>query len=72
MNDSHFQATRLLSLQSRQPAVYKGIMTLLYKVEGLDFVMGIFIDFVNSMETALDIYYIFSQSYCEKVGLEED
>ena len=69
INDSHFQSTRLLGLQTRQSAAYKGIMALLYKGKGLDFMRGISIDIVNSMETAPDIHHIFPQSYCEKSGL---
>ena len=70
VNSAHFQSTRLLSLQSRQSAAYKGIMALLYKGKGLDFMRGISIDIVNSMETAPDIHHIFPQSYCEKMGYE--
>lgn len=70
VNNAHFQSTRLLGLQSRQSAAYKGIMALLYKGKGLDFMRGISIDIVNSMETAPDIHHIFPQSYCEKMGYD--
>ena len=70
VNDAHFQSTRLLGLQSRQSAAYKGIMALLYKGKGLDFMRGISIDIVNSMETAPDIHHVFPQSYCEKMGYD--
>lgn len=71
VSNSHFQSTRLLGLQSRQSAAYKGIMALLYQRKGLDFMRGISIDIVNSMETAPDIHHIFPRSYCEKTGLEK-
>jgi hypothetical protein len=71
INGCHFQSTRLLGLQSRQSAAYKGIMALLYKSKALDFSRGISIDIVNSMEMAPDIHHIFPQSYCEKMGLDK-
>ena len=72
VNNAHFQSTRLLGLQSRQSAAYKGILALLYKDKGLDFMRGVSIDVVNSMETAPDIHHIFPQSYCEKCGYERE
>lgn len=70
VGNSHFQATRLLGLQTRQSAAYKGIMALLYKNKGEDFMRGISIDIVNSMEASPDIHHVFPRSYCEKAGLD--
>lgn len=65
---SSFQATRLLSLQTRNSAAYKGLMALILQDEPLDFATA------NKMSVATytlentDIHHIFPASYCEKMG----
>ena len=49
VNAAFFSATRLLTMQSRLSAAYKGIMALLYKAHCRDFMNDTTIDLVNSM-----------------------
>lgn len=65
VNAAFFSSTRLLTLQSRLSAAYKGIMALLYKEHCRDFMNDTTIDLVNSMIESPDIHHIFPQKYCE-------
>ena len=69
INSAFFSSVRLLSMQSRLSAAYKGIMALLYKEKCKDFVNDITIDLVNSMSNPPDIHHIFPQKYCEDHNL---
>ena len=64
VNDAHFAATRLLSLQTRNSAAYKGIMALIYKAGCLDFIKGTTMNLVISMAGSPDIHHIFPEAYC--------
>lgn len=64
VNGASFSSIRLLSMQSRLSAAYKGIMALLYKQKCKDFVNDITIDLVSSMANSPDIHHIFPQKYC--------
>lgn len=70
VNSAFFSSTRLLTLQTRLSAAYKGIMALLYKEKCRDFMNDTTIDIVNSMIQAPDIHHIFPEAYCEKVGIK--
>lgn len=69
INASFFSATRLLTLQTRNSAAYKGVMALLYQRKCRDFMNGITIDVINSMIESPDIHHIFPEAYCENVGI---
>lgn len=64
INASFFSATRLLSLQTRNSAAYKGIMALIYREQCRDFMTGITMDVVKSMDESPDIHHIFPEAYC--------
>lgn len=66
INAAFFSSTRLLSLQTRLSAAYKGIMALLYQEKCRDFVKGTTMDVVKSMDETPDIHHIFPESYCKK------
>lgn len=66
---SNFQPTRLLSLQTRNSAAYKGIMALVLKGAPLDFMTGERMDIASYLDEDADIHHIFPYSYCESVGL---
>ena len=71
VNAAYFQPTRLLGLQTRNSAAYKGIMALILQEKPEDFIEG----FEMTTETALsdvapDIHHIFPKAYCEKKGLD--
>ena len=70
VNAAFFSSTRLLTMQSRLSAAYKGIMALLYKEKCRDFMNDTTIDLVNSMITSPDIHHIFPQKYCESVRIK--
>lgn len=61
-----FSSTRLLSLQTRGSAAYKGIMALIYNENNQDFVKGTKMDLVKSMDETPDIHHIFPEAYCIK------
>ncbi len=69
INASFFSATRLITLQTRNSAAYKGVMALLYQHKCRDFMNGITIDVINSMIESPDIHHIFPEAYCENVGI---
>lgn len=71
VNAAYFQSTRLLGLQTRNSAAYKGLMALVFRENCLDFVDGATMTKVKSMETPPDIHHIFPRKYCESKGLDE-
>lgn len=70
INSAFFASTRLLTLQTRLSAAYKGIMALLYKEKCRDFMNDTTIDIVNSMLESPDIHHIFPEAYCVKQGIK--
>lgn len=70
VNSAFFASTRLLTLQTRLSAAYKGIMALLYKEKCRDFMNDTTIDIVNSMLESPDIHHIFPEAYCVKRGIK--
>lgn len=67
-NSAYFSATRLISLQTRNSAAYKGIMALVYRESCRDFMKGTTMDIVKSMDESPDIHHIFPEAYCIKKG----
>lgn len=72
MRDANFAPTRLLSLQSRLAAAYKGLAALLMKHGGRDFVSGTPIDINTYFNNAIDIHHIFPRAWCEKQKLPRE
>ena len=72
IQESYFNPTRLLTLQSRQSAAYKGIMALLLKNHCKDFISGREMDFTVYKSENIDIHHIFPRSYCEKNNLSKE
>ncbi|WP_141630177.1 hypothetical protein [Ruminococcus flavefaciens] len=72
VNAAYFSATRLLSLQTRNSAAYKGIMALVYREQCRDFMQGTTMDIVKSMDEAPDIHHIFPESYCKKMNYDRN
>lgn len=65
IRDSSFAPTRLLSLQSRLSAAYKGLAALLMKNGSRDFISGTPIDLNTYFNNAIDIHHIFPRRWCE-------
>ncbi len=69
VQEAYFNPIRLLSLQTRQSAAYKGIMSLILKNHCRDFISGREMDFAVFKSETIDIHHIFPKAYCEKQGL---
>lgn len=72
VNAAYFQATRLLGLQTRNSAAYKGVMALVFRESALDFIDGEQMTNVKAINTPPDIHHIFPRAYCEKTGLPRE
>jgi hypothetical protein len=72
MRDANFAPIRLLSLQSRLAAAYKGLAALLMKHDGYDFISGKPIDLSTYFDNAIDIHHIFPRVWCEKQKLPRE
>ncbi|NKA73554.1 hypothetical protein GO284_02536 [Ralstonia solanacearum] len=72
VRDANFAPTRLLTLQSRLAAAYKGLAALLMKHGGRDFVSGTPIDLNTYFNNAIDIHHIFPRAWCEKEKKPKD
>ena len=68
IQESYFNPGRLLSLQSRLSAAYKGVMALILKNHCRDFISGREMDFSAYKAENIDIHHIFPRDYCEKQG----
>ena len=66
VQESYFNPGRLLSLQSRLSAAYKGVMALILKNHARDFISGREMDFSMYKAESIDIHHIFPKDYCEK------
>ena len=65
IRDSGFSPTRLLSMQSRLSAAYKGLIALLMHAGSNDFLSGDPIEITSYFDLAIDIHHIFPKAYCE-------
>jgi hypothetical protein len=70
IRDANFTPTRLLSMQTRLSAAYKGVMAKLMQVGSSDFLSGDPVELNNYFDTAIDIHHIFPKAYCEKQKYE--
>jgi hypothetical protein len=71
VRDASFAPTRLLTLQTRLSAAYKGLSILLMQVGADDFVSGDAIELTNYFEQAVDIHHIFPKAYCIKENYKQ-
>lgn len=72
VRDASFAPTRLLSLQSRLAAAYKGLTALLMKFGSRDFISGTPVDLNTYFNNAIDIHHIFPRVWCENNKLPRD
>lgn len=68
---ANFHSTRLLSLQTRLSAAYKGIMALILKAKAQDFISGKEMDFTVFLDEGIDIHHVFPRHYCEVQKIEK-
>jgi hypothetical protein len=69
--DANFAPSRLLTLQTRNSAAYKGIFALLLRHGNLDFRSGTSIDVQVYFDDKIDIHHIFPQAWCKKNGIDQ-
>lgn len=62
---ANFQPTRLLSMQTRNSAAYKGVMALIMQDSPIDFMTGRKMDIASYIDEDTDIHHIFPQAHCE-------
>lgn len=64
-----FEASRLLWLQTRNSAAYKGVLALINRHNPKDFLSGQDMGIANYLLELTDIHHIFPQAYCLKENL---
>ncbi len=70
IQESSFQANRLLTLRTRNSSAYKGISALLMRNGGLDFRTGEPIEAQTFFDDKIDIHHIFPEKWCKVAGIE--
>jgi len=65
---SNFQPNRLLSMQTRNSAAYKGVMALVMQDTPLDFMSGEKMSVATYLEEDTDIHHIFPEAHCNGMG----
>ena len=68
IRDANLAPIRLLTLQTRQSAAYKGMMALLNQAGSNDFINGDEMELTTYFEQAVEIHHIFPKAHCEKQG----
>lgn len=71
VTDFYFNPMRLLGLQSRQSAAYKGVMALILQNHARDFISGTEMDFSTFANEKIDIHHIFPKDYCIEKGYDK-
>lgn len=70
IQESHFQANRLLTLRTRNSAAYKGLYALLMRDGACDFRTGDPIEAQTFFDDKVDIHHIFPEKWCKANGIE--
>jgi len=70
IQESSFQANRLLTLRTRNSSAYKGINALLMRDGGLDFRTGELIEAQTFFDDKIDIHHIFPEKWCKDEGIK--
>ncbi len=70
MQESSFQANRLLTLRTRNSSAYKGLYALLMRDSGRDFRTGEPIEAQTFFDDKIDIHHIFPEKWCKTAGIE--
>ncbi|MBQ4133247.1 MAG: DUF262 domain-containing protein [Desulfovibrionaceae bacterium] len=72
IRDANFNPTRLLSLQTRNSAAYKGVMGLTMNADCKDFISGDTVQQTNYFDDKIDIHHIFPSNYCKQKNIPEN
>lgn len=70
VQESNFQAGRLLTLRTRNSAAYKGLYALLMRDGGRDFRTGEPIEAQTFFDDKIDIHHIFPEKWCKTAKIE--
>jgi hypothetical protein len=70
IQESSFQANRLLTLRTRNSAAYKGLYALLMRDGGRDFRTGEPIEAQTFFDDKVDIHHIFPEKWCKAAAIE--
>ncbi|HEX8086137.1 MAG TPA: DUF262 domain-containing protein [Solirubrobacteraceae bacterium] len=65
VSDAAFEATRLLSLRTRNSAAYKGVHALLMKRGARDWLRAVEIDMAQFFDLHIDVHHIFPRKWCD-------
>ena len=66
IQDCSFSSMRLLSMQTRNSAAYKGVMGIIMNNASKDWISGSEMSVTNYIEERSDIHHIFPEDYCTK------
>lgn len=69
--DSNFSTMRLIGLQTKNSAAYKGIMALILGNKAQDWINGSEMGLQTYLDERSDIHHIFPQDYCEKMNYDK-
>ena len=67
MSNAQIVAGQIMSVNSIQSAIYKGLIALIFQHGAQDFIMGSGVNFAESVE----VHHIFPKKYCEARGLSK-
>ncbi len=70
VQESNFQAGRLLTLRTRNSAAYKGLYALLMRDGGRDFRTGEPIEAQTFFDDKIDIHHVFPEKWCKTAKVE--
>jgi hypothetical protein len=70
IQESSFQANRLLTLRTCNSSAYKGLYALLMRDGGRDFRTGEPIEAQTFFDDKVDIHHIFPEKWCKAAGIE--
>ena len=70
IQESSFQANRLITLRTRNSSAYKGLYALLMRDGGRDFRTGEPIEAQAFFDDKVDIHHIFPEKWCKAAGVE--
>jgi hypothetical protein len=68
--EANFQASRLLTLRTRNSAAYKGVYALLMRKGCMDWVFRQPMNMATFLDLAVDIHHIFPKAWCERNGID--
>lgn len=71
INDCNFNTMRLLGLQTKNSAAYKGIMALILNNKSCDWINGMEMGVQTYLDERSDIHHIFPQDYCIKMNYDK-